>query len=113
MNSFKKINNLVGWAVFLVTATVYYFSAERTGSLWDCGEFVSGAYKMQVVHPPGAPFFLMIGKVATLIGQMFSKDPSVIAFSVNVLSGICSALAAMFICWTTVMRSWVQVLFRV
>jgi hypothetical protein len=103
MNSFKKINNLVGWAVFLVTATVYYFSAERTGSLWDCGEFVSGAYKMQVVHPPGAPFFLMIGKVATLIGQMFSKDPSVIAFSVNVLSGICSALAAMFICWTTVM----------
>ncbi len=103
MNSFKKINNLVGWAVFLVTATVYYFSAERTGSLWDCGEFVSGAYKMQVVHPPGAPFFLMIGKVATLIGQMFSKDPSVIAFSVNVLSGVCSALAAMFICWTTVM----------
>jgi hypothetical protein len=103
MNSFKKINNLVGWAVFLVTATVYYLSAERTGSLWDCGEFVSGAYKMQVVHPPGAPFFLMIGKVATLIGQMFSKDPSVIAFSVNVLSGICSALAAMFICWTTVM----------
>jgi hypothetical protein len=103
MNSFKKINNLVGWAVFLVTATVYYFSAERTGSLWDCGEFVAGAYKMQVVHPPGAPFFLMVGKVATLIGQMFSKDPSVIAFSVNVLSGICSALAAMFICWTTVM----------
>jgi Protein of unknown function (DUF2723) len=103
MNSFRKINNLVGWAVFLVTATVYYLSAERTGSLWDCGEFVSGAYKMQVVHPPGAPFFLMIGKVATLIGQMFSKDPSVIAFSVNVLSGICSALAAMFICWTTVM----------
>jgi hypothetical protein len=93
----------VGWAVFLVTATVYYLSAERTGSLWDCGEFVSGAYKMQVVHPPGAPFFLMIGKVATLIGQMFSKDPAVIAFSVNVLSGICSALAAMFICWTTVM----------
>jgi Protein of unknown function (DUF2723) len=103
MNSFKKINNLVGWAVFLVTATVYYFSAERTGSLWDCGEFVAGAYKMQVVHPPGAPFFLMVGKVATLIGQMFSKDPSVIAFSVNILSGLCSALAAMFICWTTVM----------
>jgi hypothetical protein len=103
MNSFRKLNNLVGWAVFLVTATVYYLSAERTGSLWDCGEFVSGAYKMQVVHPPGAPFFLLLGKVATLIGQMFSKDPSVIAFSVNVLSGICSALAAMFICWTTVM----------
>ena len=102
MNSYKKLNNLVGWLVFLVTATVFFFSVERTGSLWDCGEFVSGCYKMQVVHPPGAPLFLMIGKLATVVGQAFSSDPSVIAFSVNVLSGICTALAAMFICWTTI-----------
>lgn len=102
MNSYKKLNNLVGWFVFLVTATVFYFSVERTGSLWDCGEFVSGCYKMQVVHPPGAPLFLMIGKLATVVGQAFSSDPSVIAFSVNILSGICTALAAMFICWTTI-----------
>lgn len=56
MNS--KINkvNLTGWLVFLITLTVYFFSVERTGSLWDCGEFVLGAYKLQVVHPPGAPF---------------------------------------------------------
>ena len=102
MNSYKKLNNIVGWLVFFITATVFFFSAERSGSLWDCGEFVSGCYKMQVVHPPGAPLFLMVGKLATVIGQMFSKDPSVIAFSVNLMSGICTAFAATFICWTTI-----------
>ena len=102
MNSYKKLNNLVGWFVFLVTATVYYFSVERTGSLWDCGEFVAGCFKLQVVHPPGAPLFLMVGKLATVVGQMFSSDPSVIAFSVNLMSGICGALTATFICWSTI-----------
>ena len=102
MNSYKKLNNIVGWLVFFITATVFFFSAERSGSLWDCGEFVSGCYKMQVVHPPGAPLFLMVGKLATVIGQLFSKDPSVIAFSVNLMSGICTAFAATFICWTTI-----------
>ena len=57
MNSYKKGTNLVGWLVFLITGTVMIMSVERTGSLWDCGEFVSGCYKLQVVHPPGAPFF--------------------------------------------------------
>ena len=102
MNSYKKLNNIVGWLVFFITATVFFFSAERSGSLWDCGEFVSGCYKMQVVHPPGAPLFLMVGKLATVIGQLFSKDPSVIAFSVNLMSGVCTAFAATFICWTTI-----------
>ncbi len=78
-----------------------FMSVERTGSLWDCGEFVSGCYKLQVVHPPGAPFFLMLGKLAITIGQLFSKDPSVIAFSVNVMSGLATAAAGMFVCWTT------------
>jgi hypothetical protein len=101
MNSYKKGTNLVGWLVFLITGTVMFMSVERTGSLWDCGEFVAGCYKLQVVHPPGAPFFLMLGKLAITVGQLFSKDPSVIAFSVNVMSGLSTAAAAMFICWTT------------
>jgi hypothetical protein len=101
MNSYKKGTNLVGWLVFLITGTVMFMSVERTGSLWDCGEFVAGCYKLQVVHPPGAPFFLMLGKLAITIGQLFSKDPSVIAFSVNIMSGLCTAAAGMFICWTT------------
>ena len=101
MNSYKKGTNLVGWLVFLITGTVFFMSVERTGSLWDCGEFIAGCYKLQVVHPPGAPFFLMLGKLATVIGQMFSSDPSVIAFSVNIMSGLATAAAGMFICWTT------------
>jgi hypothetical protein len=101
MNSYKKGTNLVGWLVFLITGTVMFMSVERTGSLWDCGEFVAGCYKLQVVHPPGAPFFLMLGKLAITIGQLFSKDPSVIAFSVNIMSGLSTAAAGMFICWTT------------
>lgn len=101
MNSYKKGTNLVGWLTFAITAIVLCLSVERTGSLWDCGEFVSGCYKLQVVHPPGAPLFLMIGKMATVIGQLFSNDPSVIAFSVNIMSGLSTALAGMFVCWTT------------
>jgi Protein of unknown function (DUF2723) len=101
MNSYKKGTNLVGWLVFLITSAVFFMSVERTGSLWDCGEFIAGCHKLQVVHPPGAPFFLMLGKLAITFGQLFSTDPSVIAFSVNVMSGISTALAAMFICWTT------------
>ena len=101
MNSYKKGTNLVGWLVFLITGTVFFMSVERTGSLWDCGEFIAACYKLQVVHPPGAPFFLMLGKLAIVIGQMFSSDPSVIAFSVNIMSGLATAAAGMFICWTT------------
>ena len=53
MDLMKNKVNVTGWLVFLITFIVYYFSVERTGSLWDCGEFVLGAYKLQVVHPPG------------------------------------------------------------
>ncbi len=94
--------NLTGWLVFLITFIVYFFSVERTGSLWDCGEFVLGAYKLQVVHPPGAPLFLIIGRMFTWVATVFSDTPSDIAFSVNLMSGMCSAFAAMFICWTTI-----------
>ncbi|MBK8721791.1 MAG: DUF2723 domain-containing protein [Saprospiraceae bacterium] len=99
---FRTINNITGWLVFLITAIVYYFSAEPTGSLWDCGEFVSGAYKLQVVHPPGAPLFLIVGRLFAWFGSIVSSKPETIAFSVNMLSGICTALGAMFVCWTTV-----------
>ncbi len=76
-------------------------TAERVGSLWDCGEFILGAYKLQVVHPPGAPLFMIIGRMFTLIGSIFSSDPSAIAFSVNLMSGICTAFSAMFVAFTT------------
>ncbi len=102
MNSFKTLNNLTGGLVFLITFIVMCFSVESSGSLWDCGEFVSGAFKLQVVHPPGAPLFLLVGRIFTMFAELFSKDPSNIAFSVNLMSGMCNALTAMFVCWSAV-----------
>ena len=99
----KRLTNLVGWLVFAIAMTVYFFSADRTGSLWDCGEFITGADKLQVVHPPGAPLFLLIGRMFTYVAGLISDTPSDIAFAVNLLSGLCSALAAMFIAWITMM----------
>lgn len=99
----QRQTNIVGWVVFSITTIVFFFSVERSGSLWDCGEFVSGCYRQEVVHPPGAPLFLMLGKLASVIGQMFSSAPSMIAFSVNLLSGVSTALASTFVCWTTMM----------
>ncbi len=101
MQSFKSLNNITGWLVFLITAAVLSAAAEPTGSLWDCGEFISGAYKLQVVHPPGAPIFLLIGRMFAWVGSMVSSDPSVIAYAVNLLSAWSTAFAALFICWST------------
>ena len=100
--TFKKWSSYVGWAVFFIATTVYLFSAERTGSLWDCGEFISGAQKLQVVHPPGAALFLLIGRMFTFVAELVSNDPADIAFAVNLLSGVCTAFAATFVCWVTI-----------
>ncbi|MCB9282965.1 MAG: DUF2723 domain-containing protein [Lewinellaceae bacterium] len=101
--NYKRLSNISGWLVFAIAAIVYYFSAETTGSLWDCGEFITGAYKLQVVHPPGAPLFMLVGRMFTLVAGMVSDNPSDIAFSVNVMSGVLSALGSMFIAWVTIM----------
>ena len=79
MNSFKTLNNVAGWIVFAISALVLGFAAERTGSLWDCGEFISGAYKLQVVHPPGAPIFLLVGRMFAWVATLLSSDPAMIA----------------------------------
>ena len=97
----KKVLNIAGWVVFSIAFIVYFMSAERTGSLWDCGEFILGAHKLQVVHPPGAPLFLITGRLFTFIAEMVSSNPEHIAFSVNIMSALCSAFAAMFVCWVT------------
>ncbi|TNE57600.1 MAG: DUF2723 domain-containing protein [Bacteroidetes bacterium] len=101
MQSFKTLNNLTGWLVFAVTAIVLGAAAEPTGSLWDCGEFIAGAYKLQVVHPPGAPIFLLVGRLFAWVGGLVSDDPSTIAYAVNLLSALSTAFGAMFIAWST------------
>jgi len=103
MTSLKKNFNITGIAIFLITFIVFFMSAERVGSLWDCGEFVLGAYKLQVVHPPGAPIFLLVGRMFTWVATLVSDTPSDIAFAVNLMSGICTSLAAVFAGWVTMM----------
>ena len=102
MNALKKPETLAGWLVFLISFIVYAITAERTGSLWDCGEFITGAYKLEVVHPPGAPLFMIVGRMFTWVAELISNDPADIAFSVNLMSGMVTAFAAMFVCWSTI-----------
>ncbi len=100
--TFKKLTNYTGILVFLIAVVVYFFSVERTGSLWDCGEFILGAYKLEVVHPPGASLFVLLGSLFANFAKMISDNPSDIAFAINMMSGIFSALAAMFIAWSSI-----------
>lgn len=102
MSSFKRLSVIAGWLVFAIAFAVYFFSAERTGSLWDCGEFILGAYKLQVVHPPGAPLFLLIGRLFTWFAELFSNNPEDIAFSINLMSGFFTALTAALVAWSTI-----------
>ena len=95
--NWRRWNNLTGWFVFVFSTIVYLLTLEPTVSFWDCGEFILAAFKLQVGHPPGAPLFLMMGRVATLFA---GGDTSKVAVTVNVLSAICSGFAIMFLFWT-------------
>jgi hypothetical protein len=95
MSLFNRLNNIVGWLVFLVAATTYTLTLEPTASFWDCGEFLSAAYKLQVVHPPGAAFFLTMGRIFTL-----GADPADVAWRVNFMNGLASAFSILFLFWT-------------
>ena len=66
MEKFRRYNLILGWGVFLVSSIVYLLTIEPTASFWDCGEFIATAYKMEVGHPPGAPFFMVLGRLFTL-----------------------------------------------
>ena len=94
INSIKRANQIASWTVFAIALVVYFFSVERTGSLWDCGEFILGAYKLEVVHPPGAPLFMLIGRIFAWFGSILSSDPADIAFAVNLMNGALTALGA-------------------
>ncbi len=96
--TFKHVNNIAGWLIFLIAASVYALTMEATVSLWDCGEFIASVYKQQVVHPPGAQMFIIIGRIFTLLA--FGK-PELIALSMNFMSALCSGFAMMFLFWIT------------
>jgi len=87
--------------MFLVASVVYMLTAEPTTSLWDCGEFISAAHKLEVVHPPGAPLFLMIGRMFSFVAETFSIDKANIAYAINLMSGLSTATLVLFIFWST------------
>ncbi len=96
MKRFRLLNNLFGWLAFAIAAFTYLSTMEPTASFWDCGEFISTAYKLDVGHPPGAPFFMLMGKFFTL----FASDTTKVAIMVNSLSALASAFTILFLFWT-------------
>lgn len=96
MSRFKFLNHLFGWLAFTVAAVTYLTTMEPTASFWDCGEFIASAYKLDVGHPPGAPFYMLTGRFFSL----FASEPSQVALMVNSLSALASALTILFLFWT-------------
>lgn len=97
MNNFKRLNVIFGWVAFAVAMITYVLTAEPSASFWDCGEFISTAYKLQVGHPPGAPLFAMMGRIFTL---MAGGDVTKVALMVNLFSNLASALTIAFLFWS-------------
>ncbi len=96
MKNYRLINNLLGWFTFAIAAVAYLMTMEPTASFWDCGEFISSAYKLEVGHPPGNPIFML---TANLFTQLAS-EPSQVAVMVNTMSALFSALTILFLFWT-------------
>src|ERR1700749_1598447 len=96
-NSFRRMNLITGWTVGLIACTVYILTMEPTGSFWDCGEFVSSCYKLQIPHPPGAPLFILLGRFFIIL---FGDDPHTAARGVNFMSGFASGFSILFLFWT-------------
>ena len=96
MKQYKLVNNVLGWLTFMVAAFVYCSTIEPTASFWDCPEFITTGYKLEVGHPPGAPFFML---TANLVSQ-FASDPTQVAKMVNTMSALLSATTILFLFWS-------------
>ena len=96
MRHFRLVDNLMGWLAFAIAAYVYCSTVEPTASFWDCPEFITTAYKLEVGHPPGAPFFMLTANLFT----QFVSDPTLVALMVNIMSALFSAACIMFLFWS-------------
>jgi len=97
---FNRLNTIVGWLIFLIATTVYVLTLENTASFWDCGEFIAVSYKLMAPHPPGAPFFLLVGRIFSLFAL---GDVLEVAYWINMLSALCSSFSILFLFWTITM----------
>lgn len=93
--NFKNVNNLAGWVICAIACTVYLLTMEATASLWDTGEFISSVYKLQIPHPPGAPLFVLLGRLFVVI--FGAGNP---AIAVNIMSALASGFTILFLFWT-------------
>src|SRR5690606_3706075 len=94
---YNKINNLLGWVCCIIATVTYILTLEPSASFWDCGEFIAAAYKMQIVHQPGAPLFLMLQNI---FSNLALGKPEQIAYWMNVGSAVSSGLTILFLFWT-------------
>lgn len=95
--NFKRLNDITGWIIFLIATAVYVLTVEPTASFWDCGEFIACAYKLQVPHPPGAPLFLLIGRLFSFLAL---GDVQKVAYWVNMISVLSSSFTVLFLFWS-------------
>ena len=96
MKQFRLVDNVLGWLAFFIAAFVYCSTIEPTASFWDCPEFITTGYKLEIGHPPGAPFFML---TANLFSQ-FASDPTQVAMMVNMMSALLSATCILFLFWS-------------
>jgi hypothetical protein len=100
MENFKRVNNLVGWAVFAIATIVYFLTIEPTASWWDAGEYIATAYKLQVGHPPGAPLFQLLGRFFALFAL---GNVEHVALMINAMSALSSSFTILFLFWSITM----------
>ena len=94
---FRKLNNLIGWIVFAIATFTYVSTIEPTASFWACGEYIACAFKLEVGHPPGAPFFLLVGRFFALLA---GGDPAMAGKMINIMSALCSSFTILFLFWS-------------
>jgi len=97
MIAYNKLNNIIGWLVFAFASIVYIMTSEPTASFWDCGEYIATAYKLQVGHPPGAPFFQLVGRFFTLFA---GENTALVARMINIMSALVSGFTILFLYWS-------------
>lgn len=95
--NFNRINNLTGWLICGIATSVYLLTMEQTVSLWDCGEFISSCFKIEIPHPPGAPLFVLLGRLFVII---LGSHPDTAAMAVNAMSAVMSGLTILFLFWS-------------